>query len=224
MSHRLVPLINGEIYHVFNRSVARQPIFLDSKDYRHAIETIKFYVNQNTPLSFSHYRRLLIEERLRLYQAMEMANKKLVSIYAYCLMPNHFHFLLQQNEDDGIKKFISNFQNSHAKYFNTKTGRSGALFQSMFKAVRIETDEQFVHVGRYIHLNPLTSYVVEEAQDLENYQWGSFPEYLGKPGFKIAEKERLLGYFKSPEDIKSFTLNQAEYQRELDKIKHLALE
>lgn len=139
-------------------------------------------------------------------------------------MPNHFHFLIKQEQEDGVANFLRNFQNSYAKYFNTKTERSGALFQSMFKAVRIESDEQLIHVARYIHLNPSTSYIVKGVQELEGYPWNSFAEYLSKHPPKIINKEKVLGFFKSLDEFKKFTFDQGDYQRQLESMKHLSLE
>ena len=135
-------------------------------------------------------------------------------------MPNHFHFLLKQTAEEGIAKFMSNFQNSYTRYFNTRHNRVGPLFQGPFRAVRVETDEQLLHLSRYIHLNPYSSFVVKNIKDLEEYQWSSFKEYLGKEkGF--CQKEIVMSFFKNPQDYRKFVFDQADYQRELQKIKHL---
>lgn len=223
MPYRQTPLITDEVYHIFNRSVARLPIFLSKNDHQRALEVIDFYSFGNNYLSFSHFRRLTQEQRLKFSESFFTLENKLVELIAFCLMPNHFHFLLRQKKDKGIATMLRNFQNSYAKYFNTKSERSGALFQSMFKAVRIETDEQLIHVARYIHLNPSTAYIIKDPQDLENYPWSSYPEYLNKSA-GIADQKELLSYFKSSEEFKKFTLNQADYQRKLANIKHLILE
>lgn len=70
-------------------------------------------------------------------------------------MPNHFHFLIEQTADKGIASHMQRFINSYAHYVNIKYKRVGPLFQGLFKGVLIESDEQFLHVSRYIHLNPL---------------------------------------------------------------------
>jgi len=147
-----------------------------------------------------------------------------IKILAYCLMPNHLHFLIRQLIDNGIAKFISNLQEGYAKYFNIREERSGSLFQAMFKAVRMETDEQLIHVARYIHLNPLTSYVIKEFDELENYPWCSFSEYMDKQKHGIVDKDEVLVYFASVKKLRDFTSSQVDYQRKLDKIKHLILE
>ena len=140
-------------------------------------------------------------------------------------MPNHFHLLLKQIIDGGISKFMSNFTNRYTRYLNTKNDRNGPIFQGRFKAIRIETDEQLLHVCRYIHLNPYTSYVVKTFSNLEKYPYSSFPEYLGKTKREFCNKELILHHFnKDRKDYKKFVFNQANYQRELNKIKHLTLE
>lgn len=222
MPFRKIPIVAGEIYHVFNRSVARQPIFLTVKDYSRAIECIKFYLHGNLLLRFSHFNRLPLEQRNQMFKKIQYC-PQIIEILGFCLMPNHVHFLLKSLTEKGIIQFMSNFQNSYAKYFNLRTDRSGTLFQAMFKAVRIETDEQLVHVNRYIHLNPVTAYIINNIEDLENYPWSSYPLYLdSSPSF--VTKESILSLFGNIPAFKKFTADQVNYQRKLDKIKHLVLE
>lgn len=140
-------------------------------------------------------------------------------------MPNHFHFLLKQVAPDGLKTFISNVQNAYAKYYNISNERSGPLFQSVFKAVRIETDEQLLHVSRYIHLNPSTNYLVE-INNLASYPWSSFRCYLSKDSsiYDFVNTKEILAYFKGKDKYNDFVFDQAAYQRELERVKHLILE
>lgn len=224
MPYRTTPLITGEIYHIFNRSVAGQPIFSGNKYYQRALETLDFYRFLRPSLRFSHYNRLTPEGRIIFLENLKTKGTKQVDFFAYCLMPNHFHFLIKEVKELGTQTFLRNFQDSYARYFNVKNERSGSLFQLMFKAVRIETEEQLLHVTRYIHLNPLSTYVLRNASDLETYPWSSFSEYIGKQKANIVEKEFILGFFPSVESFKKFTMDRVDYQRELEKIKHLILE
>lgn len=224
MPYRRYPIVRGEIYHVFNRSIARQPIFLNKRDYKRAVETIYFYSFKKPRLRFSHYNNLSLEARLNFINNLKKKEGKQIKLLAFCFMPNHFHFLIKETNEKGIASFMTNFQHSYAKYFNIKNHRSGSLFQSMFKAVRIETDEQLLHVSRYIHLNPLTSYVLKEIQELEDYAWSSYKDYTGKGESDLVDCELLFQLFSSSEKFKKFTLDQVDYQRELEKIKHLILE
>ena len=139
-------------------------------------------------------------------------------------MPNHFHLLIKQNQDEGIRIFLSLIQNSYAKYLNTITPRTGSAFQQVFKAVRIETEPQFIHVARYIHLNPLTSYVLKTFDELCHYPYTSLQDYLSnapRPFVDIVPLQRL---FSSKEQLKQQTLDQVDYQRTLNQIKHLTEE
>lgn len=224
MTIRKTPLVVNEIYHVFNRSVARQPIFLSNFDYQRALDVLTFYSYFDPPLRFSHCKRLSEPQKTAFMESLRKKGEKQIELLAFCLMPNHIHFLIKEIREKGISTFMSNFQNSYAKYLNLKTQRNGALFQTAFKAVRIETDEQLIHITRYIHLNPLTSYILKDIEGLINYPWSSFPIYLGKHPLDILSKNQVLGLFSSIDQFISFTKDQVEYQRELDKIKHLALE
>lgn len=168
MPYRKIPIVAGEIYHVFNRSVAKQPIFILNKDYQRAMEVIDFYRHKDLPMRFSYFNRLQSYQKQQLIKIVAETSS-IVEILAFCLMPNHVHFLLKSLTDNGIIQFMSNFQNSYAKYFNTRHERTGTLFQPMFKAVRIESEEQLIHVSRYIHLNPVTSYILKTIEELETY-------------------------------------------------------
>lgn len=150
------------------------------------------------------------------------AARPLVSIIGFCLMPNHFHLLLRQETDGAISKYLSNFQNSYTRYFNISNERDGSLFMDQFKAVRIESEAQLVHVSRYIHLNPHTAFLTKTEKELELYPWSSFREYLN--GGVIVESEIVLGLFAGRESYRKFVFDNADYQRKLKMIEHLAFE
>lgn len=185
------------------------------------LKTIDYYRFLNTPLRFSHYNRLPIQARNDILQELYKKNNTQIDLYAFSLMPNHFHLLAKQLKDGGVSKSIRLIQDSYAKYLNTKSKRVGSLFQSLFKAVRIETDEQFLHVARYIHLNPLTSYVFANPNNLRNYQWTSFIDYISSLPRPFVNIDFLMKFFKTKNDLEKFTLNNLDYQRNLNKIKHL---
>ena len=82
---------------------------------------------------------------------------------------NHLHLILRQLADNGISKFMANLSDSYVSCFNVKHKRKGPLFQGRFKAITVESDEQLIHLSRYIHLNPYTSYVVKTIPELFSY-------------------------------------------------------
>lgn len=224
MPYRRTPIINGEIYHVFNRSIAKQPIFLSRHDFKRGIEVIKFYQYKKPSLRFSHFNRLPVHLKEKYLGNLKKNNKKNIQLFNYCLMPNHMHFLIKELEGTGISNFMRNFQNSYAKYFNLKHQRSGALFQSMFKIVRIESDEQLLHLCRYIHLNPITSYLINGVDELQNYPGSAYQFYINQQNNEFIDVNFILSFFSSQEKFVNFIADQTDYQRTLDQIKHSILE
>jgi len=224
MPGRAFPLATNEIYHIINKGVASQPTFLESKNYQRAVECLRYYQSKKPPIKYSRFLTLSNKRRGELFETLKKEKEFLVEIIAYCFMPNHFHLLVKQLTDNGISKFASNFTNSYTRYFNTKNERKGPLFQGRFKAKKIDTEEQLLHVARYIHLNPFSSFVAKSLKDLETYPHSSFPEYLNNDLSGFCSKEMIMNSFKNIETYKKFVFDQAHYQRELDKIKDLVLE
>ncbi|MBI3443688.1 transposase [Candidatus Woesebacteria bacterium] len=222
MTVRNHPIVTNEIYHIYNRSVAQQPIFRNIWENNRYLNLIDYYRFLNTPLRFSYYNRLRIDQRESILKSLYKENDIRIEIYSFSIMPNHYHILAKQVNENGISDFIRYIQDSYAKYLNKKTDRFGALFQSPFKAVRIEKEEQFIHVARYIHLNPLTSYLLKEPKELNTYIWNSWIDYVtGKPR-AFVETGRLLSLVPKNK-LEEFTFNQLDYQRKLENIKHLIL-
>ncbi len=224
MPLRKIPLVNNQVYHVFNRSVGNIPIFKGIREYKRFSFSMFYYQNAKPPMKLSKFNTLSIKKRRKIISSLQEKRDLLVHIISYCLMPNHFHFVIKQISDDGIKIYLRVLTNSYSHYFNTKNDRFGALFGGRFKAVRIENDEQLLHVVRYVHLNPYTSYVVDDLKHLEEYYFSSFPEYLGKTKNEVCHKQLVLTQFRNIKKYKDFVYNQADYQRSLERIKHKMLD
>lgn len=214
MAYRKVILVNNEVYHVINRGVEERETFLDKRDYLRFLQSFIYYQKANLPVRFS------FRKRINKKQFSNLDN--LVEIICYCLMPNHFHFLLKQIKKDGISLFVSRLTNSYTRYFNSRHRRTGHLFQGPFRAVRITSEEQLLHVSRYIHLNPLVGFLVRE---LREYPYSSYPEYLGlNPAFSVCFSEIILSHFSSPAEYEKFVLDQKDYAISLKKIEKTVLE
>lgn len=210
MPYRTIPFANGEIYHIFNRGLSKQNIFVQTRDYSVFLESLFYYQIQSPKPKFSLYRQT------KTFPVDK--SKRIVDIICYCLMPNHFHILLKQVKDNGISEFMRKFGNSFTKYINTKYQRQGPLFQGMFKAVHIESDEQLVHVSRYIHLNPYVSGIV---RNLKLYRWSSYSSFIGlEQNQNVLAQAEVLNHFKAPEDYERFVMDQADYGAQLERIKH----
>lgn len=214
MPYRLTSFINQSFYHIFNRGVNKQEIFNNpSNDYERFLQTIFYYQFSGPKPQFSTHKRFRVKDFSN--------NPKIVDIICYCLMPNHFHFLLRQIKEGGITEFISKVSNSYTKYFNTKHKRIGPLFQGEFKAVPIETDMQLLHVSRYIHLNPFVSGLVK---NLAVYPYSSYKSFTEPASVGFCIIKPVLDFFKNPKEYKKFINDHKDYAQELEKIKHLLLD
>lgn len=221
-SKRSEIIASGEIYHVFNQSVGKEEIFLKNRDLERASVLLEYYKFPQK-LRYSFFKRLkenLKQEYLSKYKALS----PVVEIYAFAFMSNHFHLLLKQKIEKGIEKFVSNFQNSFAKYYNTKHQRVGSLFRNSFKAKRLASDWEFLHVSRYIHLQPVTSFLIEYSE-LEKFRWTSYPHYIVKKDKDdFIDTNLIVKLAGSTQKYIKFVENQVDYQRQLHLIKHVVLE
>lgn len=179
MTNPIRRFITSGVYHIYNRGVEKRTIFLDKSYYQHFLETLAFYrQEQNQRLSYHLSYHL---KGAHLLQSPRKEERRLVTVLAYCLIPNHFHLVLRQLADGGISKFASLILNSYTKYFNTRLERVGPLFQGTFKAKLIETTESFLQVTRYIHLNVLELYPshLEGERFLRDYPYSSYKIFIG---------------------------------------------
>jgi putative transposase len=221
-TQRGLVFLNESYYHVFNRGIERRTTFLNKREYTRALDLLSFYQFNTIPIRYSRYAQLPAEKQQLYYDRM-VASGKSVEVVAFSLMPNHFHLLLRQKRDQGITRYVSNFVNAYTKYFNTKHERVGPLFQGVFKAVYVETDEQLVHLTRYIHLNPVVSSLITK-EELDTYLWSSYPIYLGEVGNSLIDAETIKVILSLVPKYKDFVMNQVGYAKELEKIKHMILE
>ena len=137
--------ITGQTYHVYNRGVDKREIFLDKFDY------IRFYQS----LDLFNSCEAVTNFRLAKFHADQIprVTNRLVDIKAYALLPNHFHLLVTQVSENGISEFMRRVSSGYTSYFNEKNGRSGSLFQGVFKRVYMETDAQYQYTFAYVNEN-----------------------------------------------------------------------
>ncbi len=149
-----------DFYHIYNRGNRRQPIFFDDRDYSYFL----LVVSRN-------------------------AKKHGIKIVAYCLMKNHYHFLIQQKSDDtmSVRKWIGGSAMSYGHYFNTKYEQVGQIFQGRYRSKVIENDDQLYWLTQYIHLNP------SEFTNPERYRWSSIQNYVQRRP-SVADPSFVLDY------------------------------
>lgn len=170
----------GGIYHIFNRGVAKNNIYIADKDYELYLWRLREQV-LSTPLPLpkkTSYRRKVFPPGC-------------FRIFAYCLMPNHFHWLIQQLSDTPVSELLLRVMTGYSKVFNIKYERVGSLFQDQFKAVKVENNEQLLWLSAYIHQNPKVAGIVE---DLKDWPWSSYADYVGGRGGTLVDTSLILGY------------------------------
>lgn len=184
-----------DFYHVLNRGVEKRTIVINDKDrVRFMHDLYVFNDAQPAPNYILPGRHVENRER-----------EPLVYIHAFCLMNNHYHFLLSELVDGGISLFMQKLNMGYAKYFNEKYNRVGTLWQSKYKKILIERDAHFMYIPYYIHLNPL-DYTFPEwrkgavksprkaLEYLRSYRWSSHLDYLGIKNFpSISHRKEILG-------------------------------
>ena len=190
--------ITGNYYHVYNRGVAAQPIFLDVQDKQHFLDIMGRYLdptNDSIKSDGTSYRKFDQD----------------IELLCYCLMGNHFHLLLYIRDDPhALPSFIQSALTAYSMYFNKRYKRIGTLFQGVFKASMILDDCYLLHITRYIHMNPRT---------YKTYHYSSLREYLGKRETSWIHHQRILSLFDSETDYIAFLEDLEGYSATLDAVK-----
>lgn len=200
-------LFNSQLcYHVYNCGVERRSTFTNSNDYNRFLEIILFYL-QVQKIPFSQFYGLEEKQRLQYLQNNPLTDEsRRVAIFSYCLMPNHFHFILKPEKDFGISRFISDITNSYTKYFNTRYKRIGHLFQGSFKAKEVSTEASLFQLSRYIHLNPVLSTKVNWQAPLWEYPYSSYVYWIRGKSDAIIKMEDIKKFLPSytPDSYEEF--------------------
>ena len=209
-------IVSGGIYHVYNRGVEKRSLFLDDRDHNRFIRNLAIFNDIKPALNSNRESKISFGEK----EIRSIKQKKpLVDVIAFCLMSNHFHFLLRQKEEGGISKFMNKIGVGYVNYFNLKYQRVGPLFQGKFKAVLVNNEAHFLYIPHYIHLNPL-DFIMPSWREgsikntkkatnfLNSYKWSSFGDYMGRTNFQFLNKSILFEYFNGAEgyaeDFRSF--------------------
>ena len=186
-------------YHVYNRGIDKSPIFLDKQDYSVFINLFKRYLSSEP----------VIDNKGREYPWL----KPRIQLLAFCLMPNHFHMLVLQEDEKAITDLIRYITTSFSMYFNKKYRRRGPVFENRFRAVHIDSQQYLDHISRYIHLNPgRTRY--------KSWEWSSISYYEGKKEAVWLNTMDILDMFDSKEQYLKFVNDYKELHDELEIIQH----
>lgn len=165
----------GNYYHIYNRGANRAPIFFSKENYFYFLRLIKKY-----------------------------ALKYQITFIAYCLMPNHYHFLLRQDGDFPISKFINVLFNTYVQAVNHQRNRSGTLFEGRFKHKLVERDEYLIHLCRYIHANPVKAGLVTQ---LEEWPYSNYLEWIDERPGTLIDHDFVDAYFPQRQTYTEFVLD-----------------
>ena len=179
---------------------------------------INFFRFEEFNFKWSYFNRLTKKAQLEILQNIDLDKDKIVSVIAFCIMPTHVHFLLRQNKINGISNYTGRILNSYSKFFNFKHKRIGPLWAGRFKSVRIKSDEQLLHLTRYIHLNPTSAGLVKNPGE---WNYSSYKEFI--TGHDLCDKQFICDndiFNINPEKYEKFVNDRKDYQRKLSLIKN----
>ena len=194
MPRREIEIQPGSYYHIYNRGVNKNTIFFEPENYRFFLRRMKSYLKPDE-----------------------------AEVIAYCLMPNHFHFIICPLAGKFSDAF-GQLCNSYAKALNRRYDRVGPLFQGRFQAKWIDKNEYLLHLSRYLQLNPVLGKLVQQA---EEWEFSSYCDYIGlkrdeflKPGIVLEQFSMSAGDLKNQHN--SYQAFVEEYREgDIYSIKHL---
>lgn len=219
MSTRKTIFANDEYYHIFNRGVDKREVFVDTGDYERFLMAMNLLndTNDGLMIEWRDYKKSNPKKSVTDFLKVPFRKRDpLIKIIAYCLNPNHYHFILKQVANKGVERFMHKIGTSHTKYFNQKYKRTGTLFQGVFKSVHIDSNEYLLHLSSYVNRN---NFIHGYSSD-ENWPYSSLPAYLSKRKNELVSPEVILGQFANIGEYKEFLDKNATYlknKKELEK-------
>lgn len=178
---------SGCIYHIYSHANGKDLLFIEDSNYHYFLDKLLKYI---APIA---------------------------NIYAYCLMPNHFHLLIRfndlennmvTNEHQYLMKPFSNFLNSYAKAYNKRYNRRGALFLDFLKRKKVQDEKYLLKLLHYIHNNPVHHGFVSQT---EKWKYSSYNSYMNIEKSSTVERKEILKYFETKEDFLGYHKSNVEY-------------
>ena len=202
---RNIKIAHGEYYHILNRGMSKQLIFHDNVDRIRFLFLILYFQSPIILQNIGRPVRSFVKHSVFNIEEMKkgIVKSRFVELVSFCLMPNHFHLIVKEIEENGIARYMQRILNSYTKYYNTKYKKSGHLFQGPYKAVHIEDNNQLLYLSAYIHRNPreLKEWLNKES----NYLWSSFQDSISKNRFgKLLVLDIINGQFKNKKEYNEF--------------------
>ena len=183
MPRRTVTFEPGGYYHLYNRGAGRRSIFLNQENYRFALELLNRYL---APLH--------------------------LTMIAYCLLPNHYHWLVRQDGEAKAGLLAQRVFNAYSKAFNNSNDRSGTLFEDRYAAIAVTSDEYLRHLCRYIHANPVRHGI---ATTVELWPYSNYLEWLEQRPGKLVDQAFVQAHFPAPGQYQAFVASYVSVQVKL---------
>jgi len=214
-------------YHIYNRGVEKRKIFLDDSDFAVLLSYLKTYLLPKNIKELTS----IISNPSTSWRDKDQANRMMrlnnfsnsIELIAYCLMPNHYHMLIRQSEETAMDQLMNSLWTRYTMYFNKKNKRIGTLFQDVYKAVLVESDEQLLYLSRYIHRNPIAKRqlrnLASKGDALRSYFFSSYLDYVGLRNTEWVKPNHILSYWNNSQQTlyKNFVLLD-EYEDESARI------
>jgi REP element-mobilizing transposase RayT len=169
------PYLPGHYYHFYNRGRSRLPIFLEEDNYRFVLRKIQYYLP-------------ILE----------------VSMIAYCLLPNHYHFLVRQDGEQRAGLLPQRVFNSYSKAHNKRYWHSGTLFEGNYKVKPVADNSYLLHLCRYIHGNPVRHGLVTDPAD---WPYSNYIAWIERPRDTLMDADFVREYFPNPASYQEFVMD-----------------
>ena len=192
MPRRRIPFQANCFYHVYNRGVDRRMIFFSPDNYLYCLRLLK-----------------------------RNAKRFQVTVVAYCLLPNHYHFLLKPSKDDNLSQFMNSLFGSYTQAVNKQQGRLGPLFQGRFNAILVDKEEYLIHLARYIHLNPVISGLSNAAL---KWPYSNYVDVVYHGGGDYKDATLVPERFPSGEEYQKFVESHSHDRSEIEGLERYLLE
>jgi putative transposase len=162
-------------YHFYNRGAHRISVFREDENYLFALRKVKTY-----------------------------GRSLALTPIAYCLMPNHYHFLIRQDGEQPAGLLPQRVFNSYSKAYNKRYEHSGTLFEGNYKVALVEDEAHLLHLCRYIHTNPVKHGLVA---DVAEWPYSNYLEWIGERSGTLVDRDFVQDHFRSPQNYREFVLD-----------------
>lgn len=190
--NRMKVYVPETYYHIYNRGVEKRGIFLDAQDYavwQSYTQTYLLPKDIKTLTTILTSETTTTREKEKARRLLQLNNfSDTIRLHAYCLMSNHLHLLVWQSQAESIDQFMNSLGTRYTMYFNKKYKRVGPLFQGVYKAVRVISDEQLLYLTKYIHRNPHP----DEGKLIISYPYSSYRVYCGIENAKWVDRSTIV--------------------------------